>query len=82
MKIGHRLYMSRDGREDIATVPYIRLSGHWLATLGFGVGQTIEVEVRGGEVVLRVVGPKGAEQQHVSSLKNEQTPHSTAAEWP
>lgn len=54
MKVGHRLYTSNGMATRQGVVPYIRLSGRWLASLGFGVGEAIEVEARNGEVVLRV----------------------------
>lgn len=82
MKVGHRHYMARDGRECASVVPYIRLSGRWLAGLGFAVGQTIEVEVRGGEVVLRLADGRGLSAQQQPSVTNEPTPRSTAANWP
>jgi len=64
-KVGHRHYMSRDGSECASVVPCIRLSGHWLAGLGFGVGKSIEVEVRGCEVVLRLAGGREFDGQQV-----------------
>jgi hypothetical protein len=51
--VGHRLYAAKEQGQPPAKVPYIRLSGLWLAKQGFKVGAIIEVESRKGEVVLR-----------------------------
>ena len=36
-------------------VPDLRLSGKWLAAVGFGLGQRFEVEVAAGRLTIRAV---------------------------
>jgi len=40
---------------DCATVPDLRLSGHWLQRAGFDLGQHYEIEVRAGRLTIRAV---------------------------
>ncbi len=35
-------------------VPALRLRGRWLEQLGFAIGSTLRIEVRAGELVVRV----------------------------
>lgn len=42
-------------RSDEVRVPDLRMSGLWLATAGFDLGQRYEVEVRHGELTIRPV---------------------------
>ncbi|WP_369938633.1 SymE family type I addiction module toxin [Xanthomonas tesorieronis] len=37
-------------------VPSLRLRGRWLEQLGFAIGSTLCIEVRAGELVVRVAG--------------------------
>jgi len=37
-------------------VPALRLRGRWLEQLGFAIGSTLRIEVRDGELVVRVAG--------------------------
>ncbi|WP_369978223.1 SymE family type I addiction module toxin [Xanthomonas bundabergensis] len=37
-------------------VPSLRLRGRWLEQLGFAIGSTLRIEVRAGELVVRVAG--------------------------
>jgi toxic protein SymE len=37
-------------------VPALRLRGRWLEQLGFAIGSTLRIEVRAGELVVRVAG--------------------------
>lgn len=39
-------------------VPYIRLSGHWLAECGFQMGQKIHVYVKPGNLNLNLILPE------------------------
>jgi hypothetical protein len=39
-------------------IPALRLRGRWLAQAGFGIGARIEVMVRAGELVLKVLSPE------------------------
>jgi len=63
-----RLYREREQRpwerkvREAEPMPYLRMQGRWLAEAGFGIGQTIAVDVREGELVLRrAAGPAGRE---------------------
>lgn len=43
-----------NGFSGLRAVPWIRLKGVWLEHAGFAVGQPIKVEVRRGQVVIRL----------------------------
>lgn len=54
LKIGYHSYpQRRDGQwAPSRPVPFLRLSGDWLAEAGFAVGATIQVHVRAGKITL------------------------------
>jgi len=43
----------REGAFEGHVVPFIRLSGKWLAEAGFQIGDSVTVEVNGGNLVIR-----------------------------
>lgn len=50
-KVGYGYYPATD-----QLVPSLRLRGHWLEQMGFEIGRTLRIEVRDGELVVRVAG--------------------------
>ncbi|WP_262072048.1 type I toxin-antitoxin system SymE family toxin [Stenotrophomonas sp. Marseille-Q5258] len=54
-RVGSLMYATREdyGRNEI--VPYIRLRGRWLGSLGFDIGALLKVEATHGSITLTVV---------------------------
>ena len=63
IKVGHRLYGDGIDSRKMVRVPYIRLSGKWLAEMGFAEGDSIEVVASSGEIKLVHKAPPTAQQQ-------------------
>ncbi|MDL5367067.1 type I toxin-antitoxin system SymE family toxin [Xanthomonas sp. NCPPB 2654] len=49
--VGYGYYAASNQR-----VPSLRLRGRWLEQLGFAIGSTLRIEVRDGELVVRMAG--------------------------
>ena len=50
IKVGRRVYRAGQDSAEVVRVPFIRLSGLWLAEMGFVEGDTIEITTMSGEI--------------------------------
>jgi hypothetical protein len=54
-KVGAQLYPIREERGSVEVIPYVRLRGRWLDTLGFDVGSRLKIEAEHGRITLTVI---------------------------